>query len=131
MAIQTAVTTKDFTIPGDPPIRSIFAFWSSIETQIAATMRLEGGGENTMLLDQLTDAQSELITLMTQKNATTLNDVFFKLAVWRLENFGSAAEGEEDLTRTERLAVSAFADLARMLGKHDFIGEFFEEISHR
>ncbi len=70
------------------------------------------------LLDELTDWQTEIMQRMTDTRAQSVREIYFKLAIWRWDEFGPDPD-LLDTTRTERLCLSAYNDLRRMLGMRE------------
>ncbi len=84
--------------------KALFQLWLRFD-EAQASMR----GEESV--DQCTKVQSVIMTLMEATPSQTMEDLLYKLAIWRWDSLEPDIETAD---RGDRLAYSALADLARM-----------------
>lgn len=107
---------------GDDYHKRLFEAFARIE---AALIQNNGDddAENADKASNLIEAQTVVIRTAAALPARSMNDLLYKLALWRWDSAGLDVAVEE-MTRANAIAYSAFRDLAKMLGDNAVLKDF-------
>lgn len=106
----TGLSARAHKLPATSQLAPLYRLWSHFENA-------PGDEENR---DRLSDFQGLIMGLMETIPCESLEDIFYKLAIWRRDCLGGDIEQED---RGARLAYSALCDIAAMTGLAHLLNE--------
>lgn len=104
-------------------LKRMFRTWRDIEAKIAANEAdVEEGAIEKADDDAYRMAQKALMDTAAAIRGSSLEDILYKLALWRWEA-GDLGASLDEMKRGDAMVYSAFRDLAELTGESDVVTE--------
>lgn len=104
---------------GEAALKDLFRVFRAAEASLVAYHEASCGAADDMRADWVIEMQSLIMQNAAATRAETMTGVLYKLAMWRWD--APDLEDADDVQRSDRLALSAFHDLARLLKEEDVL----------
>lgn len=107
------LTDEQMTDARSSSISGFYFAWRSLQQRPDRSLAAKSGNISAeTVADEIVNAQTSLMDIAAKMPALTLEDLAFKMAMWRLD----AACSPDEMDRTERMAHAVFLDLIDITG---------------
>lgn len=126
-AFDTANTQPVINTGGDQQLESLFRMYRAADAALECYGRAGHSAADSACYDRVIDTQSAIMRRAVAVKASSIKGVLYKLAMWRRDAPDLNVPLDE-LMRYDAIAVSAFRDLASLLGEEDILIQ--DDITH-